>query len=298
MQQFASRRLFNDTSLVARPVAFSRRPHCRQLLWQPAIDLQQLQLAVCNSTNNPNNSENTPISSQSTSNSSSKANAPAENSPAVLAVNGALLALWAGLMYYVFFLAPNQTPSIDSFIVQKLVGLKVDDPFHVNEVFTAVWNFMALYPLIYAAILVPGARTNKLPAWPFVCAAVFLGAYALIPYMCLWSPKQPPEQLPPTAAELEGWSKFYMRAAETPWLPLGLIAGSAYWLYYALVAGGQEWIAYIQFFDESRLAHATSLDCMLCTVLLPFWMNNDALGRRWESRYTKLLMGNTTNVEH
>eukprot|EP00879_Flechtneria_rotunda_P025132 GHRR01026691.1.p1 GENE.GHRR01026691.1~~GHRR01026691.1.p1 ORF type:complete len:269 (+),score=50.26 GHRR01026691.1:846-1652(+) len=177
-------------------------------------------------------------------------------------------------------------------------SLKVDDPFHVNEVFTAVWNFMALYPLIYAAILVPGARTNKLPAWPFVCAAVFLGAYALIPYMCLWSPKQPPEQLPPTAAELEGWSKFYMRAAETPWLPLGLIAGSAYWLYYALVAGGQEWIAYIQFFDESRLAHATSLDCMLCTVLLPFWMNNDALGRRWESRYTKLLMGNTTNVEH
>lgn len=38
------------------------------------------------------------------------------------ALNAALLALWAGLMGYVFFLAPNQTPGIDSFVVQKLVG--------------------------------------------------------------------------------------------------------------------------------------------------------------------------------
>lgn len=35
------------------------------------------------------------------------------------------LALWAGLMGYVFFLAPNQTPNIDSFVVQKLVGCDV-----------------------------------------------------------------------------------------------------------------------------------------------------------------------------
>jgi hypothetical protein len=38
------------------------------------------------------------------------------------ALNAALLVLWAGLMGYVFFLAPNQTPAIDSFVVQKLCG--------------------------------------------------------------------------------------------------------------------------------------------------------------------------------
>ena len=32
---------------------------------------------------------------------------------------------------YVFFLAPNQTPTIDAFTVQKLVGLKQEDPFQV-----------------------------------------------------------------------------------------------------------------------------------------------------------------------
>jgi hypothetical protein len=38
------------------------------------------------------------------------------------ALNAALLALWACLMGYVLILSPNQTPSIDSFVVQKLCG--------------------------------------------------------------------------------------------------------------------------------------------------------------------------------
>lgn len=42
----------------------------------------------------------------------------------------------------------------------------------------------------------------QLPAWPFVCASVFLGAYALMPYMALWEPKSPQQQLPPPEAEL------------------------------------------------------------------------------------------------
>jgi hypothetical protein len=48
--------------------------------------------------------------------------ASSEGGVAPSALNAALLALWAGLMGYVFFLAPNQTPAIDSFVVQKLCG--------------------------------------------------------------------------------------------------------------------------------------------------------------------------------
>jgi hypothetical protein len=36
--------------------------------------------------------------------------------------------------------------------------LQPDDPFHVNEVFVSVWNCMGLYPLLYAAMLIPAAR--------------------------------------------------------------------------------------------------------------------------------------------
>jgi hypothetical protein len=52
--------------------------------------------------------------------------------------------------------------------------------------------------LLYALPLLP----HQLPAWPFVAGSVFLGAYILIPYMCLWAPKDPPQQLPPPEEEL------------------------------------------------------------------------------------------------
>jgi hypothetical protein len=48
----------------------------------------------------------------------------------------------------------------------------------------------------------PVLAAVQLPAWPFVCASVFLGAYALIPYMALWEPKSPQQQLPPPEDEL------------------------------------------------------------------------------------------------
>lgn len=57
-------------------------------------------------------SSNTPASS---SNSSEGGIAPS-------ALNAGLLALWACLLGYVFVLAPNQTPTIDAFVVQKLCG--------------------------------------------------------------------------------------------------------------------------------------------------------------------------------
>jgi hypothetical protein len=82
----------------------------------------------------------------------------------------------------------------------------------------------------------------------------------------------------------EGWDKAFMRAAETPYLPAGLLAGSAYWLSQALSAGGDAWLQYLQLFDQSRLTHATSLDFVLLTLLMPFWMSNDAERRNWEQR--------------
>lgn len=199
-------------------------------------------------------------------------------------ISGVLLALWAALLGYVFLLAPNQTPTIDAFVVQKLVGLKSEDPFQVNAVFSALFNAMGLYPLVYAALLIPGGRSNKLPAWPFVSASVFLGAYALIPYMALWSPKDPPEKLPPPPEELEGWNKLFMRGAETTWLPALLAASAATYLYQMASAGGEAWVDYVRLFDQSRLVHATSVDFALCTLLAPFWMQNDAEGRGWEQR--------------
>lgn len=64
-------------------------------------------------------------------------------------------------------------------------------------------SYFAVIPAIYAALLIPGARSeNKIPAWPFVSASFFLGAFALVPYMALWQPKEI-SAAPPAASEFE-----------------------------------------------------------------------------------------------
>lgn len=40
---------------------------------------------------------------------------------------------------YVFVLSPNQTPTRDSIILEKLLNLKPDEPYVVNQVRASVW---------------------------------------------------------------------------------------------------------------------------------------------------------------
>ena len=215
-----------------------------------------------------------------------------DNNP-TLAYSAVLLALWLALLGYVFTLSPNQTPTLDNFVVLKLIGQKPDDPYVVNPVFEAVFNIMGVYPAIFGALLVPGGKSGRrsegplgapLPAWPFVVAAFGLGAYALIPYMALWAPPRTAEErpvLPPPPEDTEGWNRLFLRGAETPVLPALLLAAGGYWIFRAASAPPEAWLEYLRQFDSSRLVHATSVDFALCTALVPFWLTLDAEGRRW-----------------
>ncbi len=83
----------------------------------------------------------------------------------------------------------------------------------------------------------------------------------------------------------EGWNRLFLKGAETPFMPAFVLAASIYLFYKALNgADASVWLDYVRLFDESRAVHATTLDFGLCTALVPFWMSNDAEGRRWEPR--------------
>lgn len=82
----------------------------------------------------------------------------------------------------------------------------------------------------------------------------------------------------------EGWNRGFMKAAETPWLPALLLAGSAFWVGKGLLALPDAASEYVQLFYSSRLIHATTVDFTLLTALAPFWMSVDAEGRQWEPR--------------
>ncbi|XP_076936678.1 uncharacterized protein LOC143603899 [Bidens hawaiensis] len=187
--------------------------------------------------------------------------------------------LWGGLMYYVFNLAPNQTPSTDMYLIKKLCYLIGDDGFQPNPVIVSLWNLMGLWPLVYSMLLIPSGRSSKgnVPVFPFLLLSFFLGAYALIPYFVLWRPPPPVTE----ESELKKWPLNFLESKLTAGVifavGLGLIVNAG-------LATGDNWKEYLQYFGGSRLIHVTSIDFTLLSSFAPFWVYNDMSVRKWTNK--------------
>ncbi|KAI7742019.1 hypothetical protein M8C21_029279, partial [Ambrosia artemisiifolia] len=183
--------------------------------------------------------------------------------------------LWGGLMYYIFNLAPNQTPTTDMYLVKKLCFLIGDDGFQPNPVIVSLWNIMGLWPIVYSMLLIPSGRSSKgnVPVSLFLILSFFLGAYALIPYFVLWRPPPPVAE----ESELKKWPLNFLESKLTAGVilavGLGLIVNAG-------LATGDNWKEYLQYFGGSRLIHATSVDFALLSTFAPFWVYNDMSDRQ------------------
>ncbi|KAL6529840.1 hypothetical protein OROGR_015463 [Orobanche gracilis] len=163
-----------------------------------------------------------------------------------------LFASWAGLMYYVFVLAPNQTPVTDMYLLKKLLSLKGDDGFEMNQVIVALWYIMGLWPLLYSMLLLPTGRSSKskIPVWPFVSLSFVGGVYALIPYFVLWRPPPPSIEEP----ELRRWPLNFLESKLT------------------------------------AAIHVMSIDFGLLSIFAPFWVYNDMTARKWDGKGSSWLL--------
>ncbi|GAB4825315.1 hypothetical protein Ancab_008187 [Ancistrocladus abbreviatus] len=193
-----------------------------------------------------------------------------------------LFLLWSALLYYVFNLSPNQTPSRDMYFLEKLLNLKADDGFRMNQVLVSLWYIMGLWPIVYSMLLLPTGRSSNssVRVWPFLVTSFFGGAYALLPYFILWRP--PP---PPIKGELQRWPINFLESKITAGV-LGA-AGLGLIMYAASAMG--DWKEFYQYFRESKLVHATSLDFILLSTFAPFWVYNDMTARKCYDKYSWLL---------
>ncbi|CAA7407792.1 unnamed protein product [Spirodela intermedia] len=195
-----------------------------------------------------------------------------------------LFALWAALVYYVAQLAPDQTPSRDMYFLQKLLTLKGDDGFRMNQVLVALWYVMGLWPMVYSMLLLPTGRSSRsrVPVWPFLLVSFFVGAYGLIPYFVLWKPPTPPVEEEETRRWPLNFLESKITAAIVTASGLGLIT-------YAGLASGEDWKEFFQYFRESKFVHVTSLDFSLLSAFSAFWVFNDMTERKWFDRGSWLL---------
>ncbi|KAE8685877.1 hypothetical protein F3Y22_tig00111088pilonHSYRG00070 [Hibiscus syriacus] len=187
-----------------------------------------------------------------------------------------LFVLWGALMYYVFNLTPDQTPSRDMYFLKKLLNLKGDDGFRMNEVLISLWYIMGLWPLVYSMLLLPTGRSSKnnIPTWPFLVLSFFGGAYALLPYFVLWSPPPPPVE----ENELGKWPLNFLESKLTAGVSLAAGIGL---IIYAGLADADIWREFYQYFRESKFIHITTLDFTLLSAFAPFWVYNDMTARKW-----------------
>lgn len=187
-----------------------------------------------------------------------------------------LFGFFAGLMFYVFKLTPDQTPTRDMYFLQKLLNLKGDDGFRMNEVLVALWYIMGLWPLVYSMLLLPSGRSSKskVPVWPFLVLSCFGGAYALIPYFVLWKP-------PPPAVGEDEISRWPLNFLESKITAAILLAAGLGIITYAGLANGDTWKEFYQYFRESKFIHVTCLDFSLLSAFAPFWVYNDMTARKW-----------------
>jgi hypothetical protein len=60
--------------------------------------------------------------------------------------------------------------AIDSDIIMTMVKT----PFNgsISPIFVAIFNLLGVYPLIYASLLLPGAKEQRIPALPFVVSSM------------------------------------------------------------------------------------------------------------------------------
>lgn len=89
--------------------------------------------------------------------SSDKQQQPDDSDPGSGSLLGSagLFLLWGGLAAYAFFVSPNQTPLRDSYFLEKLVGLGVNDGVKLNVILQQLFLIMGVWPLVYTALLIP-----------------------------------------------------------------------------------------------------------------------------------------------
>ncbi|PFA70738.1 hypothetical protein CN378_00265 [Bacillus sp. AFS015802] len=88
--------------------------------------------------------------------------------------------VWLVFVFYAMFLAPGKGFASDP-IIQGLLQGKFSE---VEPLVVTVFMFLGLFPLLFAALLLPVDRDN-MPAWPFILGAFALGAFSLLPYFFL-----------------------------------------------------------------------------------------------------------------
>ncbi|RSK26776.1 hypothetical protein EJF36_07820 [Bacillus sp. HMF5848] len=91
--------------------------------------------------------------------------------------------VWLSFVLYSTFLSPGLSIERDP-VFLKLMQIQADEPLVL-----LMFMYLGIWPVTLVLLLLHEDR-NAVPAWPFVIASFFLGAFSILPYLFLRNEKQ------------------------------------------------------------------------------------------------------------
>lgn len=181
--------------------------------------------------------------------------------------NNLLIVLLAVLFTYFYIYAPETPPNALSGVIEAFQGNFNPQ----NLIVFVLFNLMGVWPLTMASIVLIDQKSQKIPAWPFVIASFFLGAYALTIYVGLRVPGR--VEVPKREGIVETVDR-----RRNGLILLGITIVLIIW---AIISG--DWGYYFNAFITNGFIQIMTIDFLLFIVLFPFLLKDDMNRRDYYS---------------
>lgn len=167
--------------------------------------------------------------------------------------------IWLTFVIYAFIFAPPNNPDT----LDLIKNLSTGNLTGINAYIIALFNLMGILPAMYGCFLFADGRGQKIPAWLFLSASFFLGAFALIPYLILRENNQ----------TFVGQKNWLIKFNDSRILGLFLTITAIILLIFGISQGN--WQDFILQWKTSRFINVMSLDFCLLSLLFTFLLKDD-----------------------
>jgi hypothetical protein len=171
--------------------------------------------------------------------------------------------VWVGFIAYILFLAPPVQADTLTLLKNLLTGQWTK----INPVILSLFSLVGIWLQIYSCLMFFDGRMQKIPAWPFLLAAVGSGVIGLIPYLALREPNQ----------SFSGSKDALLKLVDSRWTGVILSLSTIVLLAYGLLAG--DWAGFIQQFQTSRFINGMTIAFCIFCLLFPAILGDDMARR-------------------
>ena len=190
--------------------------------------------------------------------------------------------LWVGLLVYAFGFSPGGSAAasaIDTELIMKMISTPFDGT--INPIFVSLFNFLGVLPAVYASLLLPGSKDQKIPALPFVMGSFALGFFGVGPYLCLRKLKTS------VSSSERGRGSILFEFKGTSIALLGFSMFLAYYALSGVVSDGSCLGDFIDLFKTQRLVHVSTIDFTILSLAMWDPLQEDMKRRGWQETHSK-----------